>query len=542
MKPLPIINPPAGICRPRLAFASAFLALTALCSAQAPQVFVYDGGHNDHAYAIATDAGGAFFVGGFVDTSDTPTTFALLKYNGAGTLQWLARVQGLGDYFGSSVSDVATDSAGNVYAVGSAFKQLPFLARDYGWLVTSFDTNGVQRWAQLVNGPERSAEHARSVALDPQHGLYVTGVRTDPNSSAREDWLTIKYSLAGVEQWRRIEAGGADGADQPIGAKVDASGNVIVHGWVQLAGVSGPKDLRIVKYDPQGNVLWRFTYSDTTLSDEFPGGLAIDAAGNIYTTGISVPSTNPEDASVPFILKLTPNGQQVFRLKGDGRGGDSIAIDPQGNVVVSGIAIHADGTFVAFPATTKFSPLGAELWTLPVSGRHVAIDDLDGSVYLAGEGFVFTAKKISASGQLQWQQTIPQGGGVTDAVIDDVSGALLMTGDSPEGHGNILTARFAAGSVPPQPQPPAAPSALSASARKGAITLTWTDNANNENGFLIERSTAGGPFTQIAQVGANVRTFENTGLTKNRTYTYRVRAFNADGNSAYSNTASGTAR
>ncbi len=45
-------------------------------------------------------------------------------------------------------------------------------------------------------------------------------------------------------------------------------------------------------------------------------------------------------------------------------------------------------------------------------------------------------------------------------------------------------------------------------------------------------------MTQIATKGANVTTHTNTGLTANTTYAYRVRAYNASGNSAYSNCAS----
>ena len=42
-------------------------------------------------------------------------------------------------------------------------------------------------------------------------------------------------------------------------------------------------------------------------------------------------------------------------------------------------------------------------------------------------------------------------------------------------------------------------------------------------------------FAQVGSVGANVTTFPNTGLNNNTWYRYRVRAFNASGNSAYSN-------
>ncbi len=88
---------------------------------------------------------------------------------------------------------------------------------------------------------------------------------------------------------------------------------------------------------------------------------------------------------------------------------------------------------------------------------------------------------------------------------------------------------------------PAAPSGLKATAAsRSQINLSWTDNSSNETGFKIERCKGASctSFAQIATVAANVTTFSNTGLTSNTTYRYRVRAYNAAGNSAYSSIAS----
>jgi galactose oxidase len=90
----------------------------------------------------------------------------------------------------------------------------------------------------------------------------------------------------------------------------------------------------------------------------------------------------------------------------------------------------------------------------------------------------------------------------------------------------------------PVPAVPAAPINLVLNvASKTTINLSWTDSSANEDGFKIERSLDGRTFTQIATVAANVTTYSNTGLTCATFYHYRVRAFNANGNSAYSNTA-----
>jgi hypothetical protein len=93
------------------------------------------------------------------------------------------------------------------------------------------------------------------------------------------------------------------------------------------------------------------------------------------------------------------------------------------------------------------------------------------------------------------------------------------------------------------PEPPAAPSNLTANPFNASeIDLAWIDNSGNETGFKIERCTGAGctNFAQIATVGANVTRYSNTGLSASTTYTYRVRAYNAGGDSDYSNTASAT--
>ena len=91
--------------------------------------------------------------------------------------------------------------------------------------------------------------------------------------------------------------------------------------------------------------------------------------------------------------------------------------------------------------------------------------------------------------------------------------------------------------------PPVAPSNLLAVSYQGTrIDLTWLDNASDEQGYRVERAPdAGGvpgAFAQIASVGANVRSYSNTGLVIDTRYWYRVRAYNTAGNSAYSNQSS----
>lgn len=88
--------------------------------------------------------------------------------------------------------------------------------------------------------------------------------------------------------------------------------------------------------------------------------------------------------------------------------------------------------------------------------------------------------------------------------------------------------------------PPAAPSNLTAHpATASRVELAWSDNSSDEVNFELERSPNGTTgWTLINSPAANVTTYSNTGLDPNVTYYWRIRAVNADGNSAYSATAS----
>lgn len=72
---------------------------------------------------------------------------------------------------------------------------------------------------------------------------------------------------------------------------------------------------------------------------------------------------------------------------------------------------------------------------------------------------------------------------------------------------------------------------LLAASSAQAATLTWTDNATNELGTHIERSTKActpvpTDFTKIGEVAANVTTYVDATTATGNRYCYRVRAWN----------------
>jgi hypothetical protein len=86
--------------------------------------------------------------------------------------------------------------------------------------------------------------------------------------------------------------------------------------------------------------------------------------------------------------------------------------------------------------------------------------------------------------------------------------------------------------------PPAAPSNLTSAMSGANVVLNWQDNSDNEMQFDVERCQGAGcnSFTWYSGNGANAPTLIDNGAAAGVTYSYRVRAWNFDGFSAYSNT------
>lgn len=94
--------------------------------------------------------------------------------------------------------------------------------------------------------------------------------------------------------------------------------------------------------------------------------------------------------------------------------------------------------------------------------------------------------------------------------------------------------------APPTPPPvPVAPSGLSALASQGAISLSWTDAANNEQGYHIERKdgSSEATFLRITTLPANSTAFIDVTVQPSASYTYHVIAGGEGGDSAPSNDA-----
>lgn len=76
--------------------------------------------------------------------------------------------------------------------------------------------------------------------------------------------------------------------------------------------------------------------------------------------------------------------------------------------------------------------------------------------------------------------------------------------------------------------------------QSGQMTVGWTDNSDNETGFLVETSTDGISYTSFVTTAAGATSTDVTGLSANTSYWFRVASTDGVNNSSYATTASGT--
>ena len=144
----------------------------------------------------------------------------------------------------------------------------------------------------------------------------------------------------------------------------------------------------------------------------------------------------------------------------------------------------------------------------------------------------------SANGTGNWTQVITVGANTTAYTDTNVTCSTTYyyrvrayTASADSSYSNVASAQACVTA-------PSAPGSLNAaSASATQINLTWTDNSDNETGFKIDRSPDGtSNWTAIYTTTVNATSYANTGLTCDTAFYYRVRAFNAGGDSGYSNT------
>jgi len=242
----------------------------------------YNGTANatDEAYSIAVDSGGNVYTTGTSTGSGTGLDFATVKYDSAGNELWAERYHTTGDMdeFGTTLD---IDNSGNVYITGGSWKFMQGIPSDI--ITVKYDANGDTVWSVRYNGPGNDDDIPEEIAIDGFANIYVAG-DCWTSSSAKTDYIVIKYDTLGNEKWVRSYNGPVSDNDQTRAVAVDIHANVYVTG-VSRGAVDD--DYASVVWDSAGTQITAQRYDGPGTWADAAQDIIADAHGNFYITGFS---------------------------------------------------------------------------------------------------------------------------------------------------------------------------------------------------------------------------------------------------------------
>ncbi len=540
--------------------------------AGAPLVYsTYLGGSaGEEGHGIAVDAAGSAYITGGTESTDFPTANPLQAAHAGGS--WDAFVTKLNASGSARVYSTYLGGAGSEFGHGIAT-----------------DASG----NAFVGGATSSANFPTLNPLQPASAGGTDAFVTKLNASGSALVYSTYLGGAGID---RVWNSG--------GLAVDAAGNAVVTGETQSANFpvatpvqpapGGGRDAFAAQLNASGSALLFSTYLGGSGDNDTGRCVAADLFGNLYVCGATnsanFPVLNPYQATLrgtddAFLVKIatgpppappagpsnltaTAVSQTRIDLAWQDNAGDEsgfrierwngtvffpVATVGANVTSYSNTGLAAATTYryrvLAFNAGGDSAPSNtAEATTLP--NPPAAPSNLLATALSQTEIRLTWNENASNEDAIEvWRSTggpfalhAGLGPNQTSYLDPNLTAATLYVYQVRavnEGGNSAFSNQAGATTLP---NPPAAPSNLTATAVSGSqINLAWADNATNETEFVLEVSSDGGTtFAFLATKSANSTSHSHTGLTPETTRHYRVKARNAGGESAWSNVAFAT--
>jgi hypothetical protein len=402
---------------------------------------------------VATDAAGDVYTAGSFSGSFTPagssvpltsaggTDVFVTKYSRSGSFLWAVRMGGAANDTGRGI---AVGSGGDLFVAGTYRNTATF-----GSSPLTAPTNDPDAFLAKLDGGTSEVSWARNgIRYSPTRGASGAGVAVDPLGNAYVVvhnfvfWVTVsRVAPDGSLNWQHQygNAVEANGGIAVTGGSVYVTGNIASGVDLNPGGAGGrlrmgkgDQDGFVLRLSTDGSYVWARQF--TTLSSGaicIPKSVAVDAAGNVYTSGSFYGTVdfdpgkgtlklNSGSSSAGFVTKLNSCGNLVWaRQLGAMLGGYS---DYQGWFGPGGaMAVDAAGAVyltTGFTGTVDFNP-GAGVFNLTSAG-----------------GYDTAVVKLDTNGAFQW------------AVRTGAAGDDYGTGIAVNGFGEVyVTGRIDAGTA-----------------------------------------------------------------------------------------------
>jgi gliding motility-associated-like protein len=257
---------------------------------------VYGGNYTERGFVIRQLLDGNFIVGGSEQSNGAGQyDVFIMKINANnGSIIWSRNI-------GGSLSDTLTDIVlldGDELLVSGSTSST--IGSDYDFYVARLNASGNLIWHKQIRTDEQ--EHLFGIFPTTDGGYLCFG----HIFLTTWDILAVKLNSAGNIVWaKRYDAGGSDYVNDAIQT---TDGNYVTSCFTTSAG-NGGNDILLVKFEPDGNVIWAKTYGGAgDENDPFmPGSMVQQTADNGFLIGAQTNSFGSGGMDI-YLIKTDDNG------------------------------------------------------------------------------------------------------------------------------------------------------------------------------------------------------------------------------------------
>lgn len=225
--------------------------------------------------AIELDSSSNVYAIGY-DTSSTPGTSFLVKYNSSGVLQWQRKLSDAS--YNLIVYSLDIDSSSNVYVSGVV------VGTESVGVLAKYNSSGTVQWR--LNITYTGGTSIRQVDIDSSDNVYCLAVLNAPGTG----WGILKFDSSGTLQWARevgvnvISSDGGVGATGTVqGSSYYSLGYRTIDGFFQTVLTNFPTDGSKTGVYDVGGATVQYTILNATVNSgtylDSVNGLT-DSAGN----------------------------------------------------------------------------------------------------------------------------------------------------------------------------------------------------------------------------------------------------------------------
>jgi hypothetical protein len=321
---------------------------------------------------LTMDHSGNAIITGYPHTfSSNPVESGLLtlKYDNDGNLLWDELIPGTWAFAVRSVAD----QSGNIYVTGRAWQY----TASHDFVTVKYAPDGTRLWMDTFD--QGGGFHTpSSMDIDQSGNLFITG------GGQSGGLITVMYTSTGVRQWIKEQPGSAG-----QGIKADGNGGIFVTGSFYDVNTGTGNDVRLLKYDLSGNLVWQKFYDFG--NSEYGKLVNIDSQSNIYITGYG---DLPGQFSGWLTIKCDSSGNMLWynRFKAN-QGWEEFPYfamtGPADELYITGnVGVPSGGTTYNGLETIRYNSDGSNPWVAGVNlyggiGKGLALG-ADLSLYVVG--------------------------------------------------------------------------------------------------------------------------------------------------------------